>query len=209
LPEILRTYLETYGYLFLFLGTFLEGEAVLILAGFFAFQQKLNIFAVIAVSFAGSFLGDQFYFYIGRWRGSWLLNLFPRIARKSRRALRLVEKHGSFVAFISRFTYGFRIILPIVLGMTRLSKVVFFRLNLLSALSWAIIFSLAGFIFGKSASYIIEDLDAYEPYIVLTLMGLIGCFWFGHVLRVWWKGRPARERLSRMRKARERRNRKQ
>ncbi len=197
--QFFREYLEAYGYLFLFIGTFLEGEAVLILAGFFAFQGTLSLPGVIGTALAGSFLGDQFYFFLGRWRGKWLLGLFTSMAKKFRRALRLIEKYGSFVAFVSRYTYGLRIVLPIILGMTSLTRKRFLLLNFLSATSWAILFSLAGYFFGKSASLFIEDLDRYEPYIVLALFLVIGCFWFAHFLHVWWLGRHARTRLRRMR----------
>ena len=197
--QFFREYLEAYGYFFLFIGTFLEGEAVLILAGFFAFQGLLSLPGVICTALAGSFLGDQFYFFLGRWRGKWLLGLFASMAKKFRRALRLIEKYGSFVAFVSRYTYGLRIVLPIILGMTNLSRKRFLVLNFLSATSWAILFSLAGFFFGKSASLFIEDLDRYEPYIVLVLLLIIGCLWFAHFLHVRWLGRHARTRLLRMR----------
>jgi membrane protein DedA with SNARE-associated domain len=197
--QFFREYLEAYGYLFLFIGTFLEGEAVLILAGYFAFQGTLSLPGVIVTALTGSFLGDQFYFFLGRWKGKWLLGLFASMAKKFRRALRLIEKYGSFVAFVSRYTYGLRIALPIILGMTSLSRRRFLVLNLLSATSWAILFSLAGFFFGKSASYFIEDLDRYEPYIILVLFLIIGCFWFAHFIHVWWLGRHARTRLQRMR----------
>ncbi|MGA7826177.1 MAG: DedA family protein [Geobacteraceae bacterium] len=199
MQQFFSEYLQTYGYLFLFLGTFLEGEAVLILAGFFAFQGDLFLPAVMGTALAGSFFGDQLYFFLGRWRGKWLLELLGSKARKFRRALRMIEKYGSFVAVISRYTYGLRIVLPVILGMTKLSRKRFLLLNLLSATSWAILFSLAGFFFGKSASLFIEDLDRYEPYIVLALLFMIGCFWFAHFLHVWWLGRHARSRLRRMR----------
>ncbi len=199
---LFKEYLETYGYIFLFLGTFLEGEAVLVLAGYFAFQAKLNIFGVILTAFTGSFLGDQFYFYLGRWRGRWLIGMFPSMSGKFRRGLKLIEKYGSFVAFISRYTYGFRILLPVILGITRLSRIKFLYLNLCSAFTWAIIFSLAGFLFGKSASFFIEDLDRYEPYVILVLFCLIGCMWLAHFLHIRWMGRPARHRLKRMRSRR-------
>lgn len=199
MQEFLKENLELYGYWVLFLGTFLEGEAVLIMAGFLAFQGYLNIFGVILTSFAGSFVGDQFYFYLGRWKGKWLLKVFTAIARKFRKALRLIERYGTFVAFISRYTYGFRIILPIILGMTNLSSLRFLWLNLLSAFSWAVIFSLAGYLFGKSASLFVEDVSRYEPYIMLTLAGLIACMWLSHFVHARWRRRPARARLKRMR----------
>ncbi|HJV64911.1 MAG TPA: DedA family protein [Geomonas sp.] len=198
MQEFLREYLQVHGYWVLFLGTFLEGEAILIFAGFLACEGYLNIYGVIIAAFAGSFLGDQFYFHLGRLKGPFLLKLFTSFARKFRKALRLIERYGSFVAFISRYTYGFRIVLPIILGMTNLSSRRFLVLNLGSALSWAVIFSLAGFLFGKGASLMVDDVEKYEPYLMLTLAGLTGCLWLSHFLTHWWRKRHARRRLKRM-----------
>jgi membrane protein DedA with SNARE-associated domain len=187
--QLLKESLENYGYLFLFFWTFLEGEAGLILAGYYAFEGTLVLPGVMATALAGSFLGDQFYFYLGRWKGRRILEMFASMERKLRRALALIEKYGAFVAFISRYTYGLRIILPIILGMTNLSKKKFLILNLVSATIWAIAFSLAGYLFGKSASLLIDDLDRYEPYILLCLLVLIGSMWMVHFLHFWWRSR--------------------
>lgn len=198
MQELLREYLQSHGYWVLFIGTFLEGEAILIMAGFLAFQGYLNLPAVILTAFAGSFFGDQFYFFLGRWKGPLLLKIFTFIARKFHKALKLIEKYGSFVAFISRFTYGFRIILPIILGMTKLPAGRFLCLNLISALIWAALFSCAGYLFGKSASLFVEDVQRYEPYLILILLGLIACMWLFHFVHAWHRRKPARARLRRM-----------
>jgi membrane protein DedA with SNARE-associated domain len=204
--ELLKEYLQTHGYLVLFVWTFLEGEAGLILAGLLAFQGYLNIFGVMLTALGGSFLGDQFYFYLGRLKGPLLLRLFTPIARKFRKALRLIEKYGTFVTFISRYTYGFRIILPIIIGMTNISSLRFLRLNLLSAISWSIVFSLVGYLFGKSASLFVENMDEYEPYIILSLFSIILLLWLSHhFLHAHWWQRKARKRLKRMREMREKR----
>jgi membrane protein DedA with SNARE-associated domain len=206
LQEFLREYLQVHGYWVLFLWTFLEGEAGLILAGFLAYQGYLHLPGVIATAFTGAFLGDQFYFYLGHWRGRWLLNHFHSMGRKLRKAILLIEKYGTFVAFISRYTYGFRIVLPIILGMTNFPGKKFAWLNLLSAFAWAIIFSFAGFLFGKSAALFVEDVSRYEHYLLLILMGLVACMWLFHVVHAWWRRRPARKRLKRMRSRLEKRN---
>jgi len=197
--QLLREYLELHGYWVLFIGTFLEGEAVLVMAGFLAFEGYLNIGGVILTAFAGSFLGDQFYFYLGYFKGRGLLRRFHAIARKFREALRLIEKYGAFVAFISRYTYGFRIVLPIILGVTTLPPRTFLWINLASALSWAILFALGGYLFGKSASYFLGDLGRYEHYLMLALLGFIITAWLVHLYHAWRLKRPARERLARMR----------
>lgn len=196
--QFLKEYLETHGYWVLFLWTFLEGEAGLILAGLLAFEGYLNIVGVILTALGGAFCGDQFYFYLGRWKGPWLLRAFTVIARKFRKALRIIERYGTFVAFISRYTYGFRIILPIILGMTTFPGVKFLWLNLLSAFAWATVFSLAGYLFGKSASLFVEDVSRYEHHLMLILIGLIFCMWLSHFVHAWWRRRPARLRLKRM-----------
>ena len=197
--QILKEYLELHGYWVLFVGTFLEGEAILLLAGFLAFQGYLNIVAVICIAWAGSFIGDQFYFYLGHFKGRGLLKRFHSIARKFREALKMIEKYGKLVAFISRFTYGFRIVLPIILGITNLAPRTFLWINLASALIWAVAFSLGGYLFGKSASLLFDNVSNYEHYLVLLLFGFIGMAWCGHAYHVWNLKKPARERLARIR----------
>jgi membrane protein DedA with SNARE-associated domain len=197
--QILREYIEIHGYWVLFAGTFLEGEAVLIMAGFLAFQGHLNLGWVILTAWTGSFLGDQFFFYLGRLKGKWLLRRFHFIARRFREALRLIEKYGAYVAFISRFTYGFRIVLPVILGITGLSSRTFLTINLGSALVWAVAFSLAGFLFGKSASLFLEDIGKYEHYLLMALAGFIMSIWMVHLYHAWKSKKPARLRLARMR----------
>lgn len=198
MQEILKEYLLVYGYWVLFLWTFLEGEAGLILAGFLAFQGYLSLWGVILIAFAGAFCGDQFYFYLGRWQGAFLLKIFTNIARKFRKALKLIEKYGAFVAFISRYTYGFRIVLPIILGMTTFPAFRFCWLNILSAIIWAIVFSLGGFLFGKSASMFVDDVGRYEHHLMIILVCIIACMWLSHFVHARWRRRLARKRLKRI-----------
>lgn len=50
-----------------FLWCILEGELALILAGIFAHQGHVNLGFVIFIAGLGGFVGDQIYFYIGRY----------------------------------------------------------------------------------------------------------------------------------------------
>ncbi|NJD92096.1 MAG: DedA family protein [Geobacter sp.] len=202
MQAILREYLTIHGYWVLFLWTFLEGEAGLILAGFLAFQGYFTVPGVMLTAFAGAFCGDQFYFYLGRLKGKYLLAHSHYLVRKLRKGLKLIEKYGNFVAFVSRFTYGFRIVLPIILGMTPFSGGRFVVLNVVSAFVWAIAFTLAGFFFGKSAELFVGgDLKRYEHYLLATLAGIIFLVWVAHFLHIWIRKQPARRRLQRMKAA--------
>jgi membrane protein DedA with SNARE-associated domain len=206
IQQLLKDALETHGYWVLFVGTLLEGETILIVAGFLAFQGYFHIAGVMTIAFAGSFLGDQAYFYLGRRHGRMLLKRFHFIARRLREALRLIEKYGSFVAFISRFTYGFRIILPIILGITRLAPRTFLLINLASALAWSVLFSSAGYLFGKSASLFLDNISQYEHYLLLALVGIMVLIWLFHFYHAWNLKKPARIRLVRLKAFRTARN---
>ena len=203
IQQILKEYLELHGYWVLFVGTFLEGEAILLMAGFLAFRGYLDISSVVLTAWVGAFLGDQFYFYLGRRKGRALLKRFHSIARKFRAALKLIEKYGVYVAFISRYTYGFRIVLPIILGITKLAPRTFLWINLVSALTWAMVFALGGYLFGKSASLFLDNISNYEHYLALALLGIIASIWLVHIYHVWKMKKPARDRLARIRAIRD------
>ena len=173
------------------------------MAGFLAFRGYLDISAVVLTAWVGAFLGDQFYFYLGRQKGRALLKRFHSIARKFRAALKLIEKYGVYVAFISRYTYGFRIILPIILGITKLAPRTFLWINLVSALTWAVVFAMGGYLFGKSASLFLDNISNYEHYLALALLGIIASIWLIHIYHAWKMKKPARDRLARIRAIRD------
>jgi membrane protein DedA with SNARE-associated domain len=58
-----------YGYIIILIGPFLEGETVLILAGFLVHRGHLELPLVIAATFAGSVAGDQFFPLVGQCKG--------------------------------------------------------------------------------------------------------------------------------------------
>ena len=60
------SFIENYGYLAILVGTFLEGETILILAAFAAHRGYMHLEWVIAAAFAGSLCGDQLFFFLGR-----------------------------------------------------------------------------------------------------------------------------------------------
>ena len=62
----LQSIIENYGYAAILIGTFLEGETILVLAGLAAHQGCLVLTWVILAAFMGSLCGDQLFFYLGR-----------------------------------------------------------------------------------------------------------------------------------------------
>ncbi len=67
--KYLECLVREYGYFALLIGTFLEGETILIIGGLLAKLGLLKLPTVMLVVFIGSFSGDQLYFYIGYFKG--------------------------------------------------------------------------------------------------------------------------------------------
>src|ERR1700704_1451487 len=110
--------IETYGYVVVLVGTLLEGESVLLLAGYAAYSGLLELHSVIAVAVFGSFMGDQLWFFLGRTRGVSLLAKSPTSAAPAVRAQDLLDKYHTPIILALRFLYGLRTVLPFVIGMS-------------------------------------------------------------------------------------------
>ncbi len=84
--------LQTHGYWILALGCLLEGETVLILAGYAAHRGLLDPVVVLAIASLSGFAGDRGFFWLGRRHGAGVIARFPSVARQSERMQRLIER---------------------------------------------------------------------------------------------------------------------
>lgn len=162
----LEQLLETYGYLALLIGTFAEGESVLMLGGFLAHRGHMELPAVIATAFVAAVCGNQLYFYLGRRHAQGFLLRFPRLQARAIRALRRIEDHQVKWALAMRFMWGFRIAMPVALGMTNMRASLFFWLNLASGAFWAALFAFIGFGASNVLVNTLDGLHHYEKWIV-------------------------------------------
>ena len=168
--------IDTYGYLAVAVGTFLEGEAVLVLAGFAAHRDYLSLPGVILVALLASFLGDQLYYYLGRQHGAALLARFPALQAAAERVAPHVRRHQNLLILFIRFPYGLRVAGPIVIGMSGVSRLRFFLLNLAGAALWAPLIAGLGFVFGYALEQFLEDAHRYEELIFLGVLVVAGLF---------------------------------
>src|SRR5512139_45504 len=136
--------IQQYGYAAVAVGAFLEGETVLILAAVSAHLGYLKLPVVIVVAAIGAFLGDNLYFFAGRWYGPRLMQRFPALARAVPRVDRFVGRWHALAVIVLRFTYGLRIAGPIVLGAGRMRTLTFLWANGAGAVLWALLLSAVG-----------------------------------------------------------------
>jgi len=179
LPELI----ETYGYWVVLGGTLLEGESVLLLAGFAAYRGLLELHTVIGVATLGSFLGDQLWFLLGRTHGAKLLARHPQYAARAARAQELLVKYDTPIILAVRFLYGLRTVLPFTIGMSTIPTLRFQLLNFAGAVLWASSGAAAGYLFGNAVETILGHIRRYEKFTFafLAIAGL--AYWWYTVRR--------------------------
>jgi membrane protein DedA with SNARE-associated domain len=173
----LQAYLVDYGLWVLFIGTVLEGEIVLVLAGFLARADLFPYWQVVAVAVSGGVLGDQIFFYLGRWKGEVIVARVRGFSRRAGKATELIERWHNWLIPASRYLYGFRILLPLTFGMIGTPPARFALLNVASAIPWALMFSFAGYALGDFALELLRTAHRHRGIAVLVVMmvaGLLG-----------------------------------
>jgi len=185
----LEQLIHQYGYLAVFLGTCLEGEGVLLLAGYFAHRGYLYLPLVLLLAWAGSFIGDQAGFVLGRLKGRLILDRYPKWQPRAKWILVQVAIHERWLLLAFRFVPGVRFLTPIVLGLAGYPQRRFIVYNLIGAAAWSVIIGLIGYFAGHAASRLLEEVSEHEIEVILCLMGL---GFIGWSVRRFWLARRAR-----------------
>lgn len=187
--EFLQEVIRNYGYLALFIGTFLEGETILLLAGF-AVQTGnfgLSLHGIILTAFAGSLAGDQAAFFIGRYFGNRFLKRREKWQARAARVHKLLERYHEVLILTFRFFYGLRNLTPFILGTTDISVKKFFVLNAIGAFVWAVAFGCIGYLFGDLLENVLESVLKEVHNVELIIFGVIALvvliFWIRKMLR--------------------------
>jgi membrane protein DedA with SNARE-associated domain len=176
--DFMRAHVHQYGYLLLFLLTFLEtsaflglvapGEAAVVIAGLFASRGPLELPFVIPLAVLGAFLGDNAGYWLGRRFGSRILERYGKYAFFNRHALAQVQNyyaaHGGKTVLLGRFTSIIRSFGPFVAGSGHMPYGPFALWSAVGCVAWGTFYSLIGYFFG-------ESWDLIEKY--LGRVGLI------------------------------------
>ena len=180
---MLEHLLTDYGYPIIIIGTFLEGETVMVLAGLAAQMGYLSLDWVILCGFAGTVLGDQTYFSLGRHHGkSWLMRK-PSWRTRAERVFDILERHQNLLIIGFRFLYGIRTVTPFAIGVSDVSYLRFILLNLSGAALWATSIGLAGYYFGHAVEAVVGDIKHYELALMLSIIVISSIVWLTQYYR--------------------------
>ncbi len=151
-----------YGYLLLFAGVIVEGEAVLIAGSFLASRGYFNVGTVALVALAANTLSAQFYYTAARTRGRrWFEERFSNNS-PYQKIINWVGARNNFLLLVSRFLFGFRIVIPAACGAFGMPIVRFTIINIIAGILWVIPTAVAGYYFGETVTTFIRGARQYS-----------------------------------------------
>ena len=136
-----------------FLGFIIPGETAVILGGVLAFEHRVSLPAAIIAAILGAIIGDSIGYFVGRAFGRRILNSKSAKFIKPehlRMAEEFIAKRGAFAVFLGRFAAALRAIIPGLAGMSEMRYPIFVFFNILGGTTWAITFTMAGYLAGAS-----------------------------------------------------------
>ena len=189
--ELLRQFLDAYGYWALVVVLLLEnagipvpGETTLLFVSFLAWSEhELQLGHIILVGIAACTLGDNLGYAIGYRGGRPLLDRYLRLlhipAHTIGRGERLFERYGPVTIFFARFIFGIRVIAGPLAGVLRMPWKKFLLFNFLGASVWVSVISLVGYFFGSQWDRLIQWMKRFNIAIavVAVLVFVLGWWW--------------------------------
>jgi membrane protein DedA with SNARE-associated domain len=160
---------EHLGYLALFIGTLLEGETIVFLAGLAAHHGYLAFPLVLGIAVVGGFLGDQIFFFIGRRYGNRVFARFPGVAKRAPRIQATLKRWDWLAIVLVRFLYGLRMAAPIVIGSSGIAPWRLVVFDFIGAALWGSVVAGLGYFAGQAVQ---ELAGRFDRSAVLFLMGI-------------------------------------
>ncbi len=151
------------------LGTFFEGETIVVFAGAAAHKGLMTFRGVALAAFLGSTVGDTTWFMGGRIWGRPFIDRHPKWKKRSERIQQFTDRFGIFFVLIFRFIYGIRTVTPAVLGATHYPVGRFLILNVISAAVWAIVFTSIGWGVGEGLQWFLARRGHVDELIVAAV----------------------------------------
>ena len=137
-----------------FLGFFMPGESMVMVAGFLAGQDLLDIRVLVATVASAAIVGDTIGYELGRRLGrDWLWRHGGKFWLRPERLQKMdvfFTGYGGWSVLFAHFLHIGRALMPFMAGAARLPYLRFLTFNAVGCVLWATLYSFVGYIFGQS-----------------------------------------------------------
>jgi membrane protein DedA with SNARE-associated domain len=187
----LETLIITTGYPVVFLcamgecmGLPLPGETALLIAAAAAGTSHIfNIWWVIAAAAAGAIVGDTIGYWIGRKGGRALvLRLMGKFFIKPEhleKAERFFARHGGKAVFFGRSVSYLRVLTALLAGVADMYNPKFLAYNVAGGITWAVVFGLAGYTFGRNLKVLREYIHEFAVVVLIVIVIAVALYFIG------------------------------
>ncbi len=186
-------WIDAWGYLgvflFVFAGNFgipVPEETVLLIAGFVAGRNGLDLRTLYLVGISSAVAGDCCGFVFGRTGGQRLIERLAQrwkfVRDRYERLQRFVEAHGAKAVFMARFVVGARFMAGPIAGAAGMPFWRFLGWNLLGALIWCSLVITVGFLVGDELDWVVETAHRAGHWMALVIVVVLAAG-----LLFWWR----------------------
>lgn len=170
-------------------GLVVPGVALLFAAAAIAGSAQAEIYEILAWAFAGAVCGDMASFALGRifHQDIRRLSLFRKHPQWIDGGEAFFQRYGVMSVLIGRFVGPIRPVIPLVAGMFDMPIPRFVAINLFSALLWAPVYVLPGYLAGNALKWPVPEFFWTQSLALLGgLLGLLLLALFGFRTQERW-----------------------
>src|SRR6478736_2759008 len=164
----MEKFINEFGYIALMVGTFFEGETAILTASSLIYRGLFEFPWTVLAAFSGSFISDWIYFLIGHYNGKVFIANRPKLQAKVKPITDFFHRHKFQILFSYRFLYGFRVVIPLVIGMSGLKPISYLFYSIVTGLIWATTISTAGYWAGRLLTI---EVTTFENNFVFIMLG--------------------------------------
>ena len=177
---------DALGYFATFIGTFLEGEILLLTSILMWKIEQLNFFGCLTAAFAGAYARDWVIFLIARRKGKKLLDNRPKLKSRLDRVNSLIQQYPNALLIGYRMLYGLSMATVLLAGISGVSAKKYGLLSAISCLIWIAVYGGLGYFYAETMIKNLEWLGDYARYLIAALI-LFGLMYWGFVLMKEWR----------------------
>lgn len=171
--------IKEYSYVGLFLIVFLEsgiffllpGDSLLFAFGVLAGSGYVNIYTGIVCILVAAILGEAVGYHIGKYLEYLSTHKFLRKIFREDKILQtrdFFDKYGTRTIFLARFVPIVRTFAPILAGVSKMNKKVFWKYNVIGAIVWGAGIPLLGYVFGQKFPGVQDNLTLISVLIIVV-----------------------------------------
>lgn len=182
--NIILSFVETFGYLGIFIMTFIEStfiplpsELTLIPAGYLIFNGSMKLMPILAFSILGTLLGSLLNYYIAYKLGRKLFLKYGKVFFLKKNQLLYLEsfflKYGSISTFFGRMLPGVKHFISFPAGLAKMNLKLFCIYTITGSLIWISCLLYLGFMIGDNKNLLNKKINEFNIIIIILTVIII------------------------------------